>query len=108
MRRQPSNIFKSDPEVCVFLIGCEWTFPSVHPRFAWTHDRGDDGRPDVFADLHLQQQLHPLHHGHLEEAPASGLGEGAAPGGQVNALAGGVEGGGWADGHRHPPSLPGS
>lgn len=77
-------------ECVFFFFGCEWTFPFVPHRFAWTHDRGYDGRPDVFADLHLQQQLHPLHHRHLEEAPPTGLGERAAPGGQVNAA---VEGG---------------
>lgn len=53
-------------------------------RSTWTHDRGHDGGPDVFADLHLQQQLHALHHRHLEEAPPAGFGEGAAAGGQVN------------------------
>lgn len=56
------------------LLGC---------RPARADDRGDDGCAHVIADLHLQQQLHALHHGHLEEAPAQGLGERAPPGGQV-------------------------
>lgn len=57
-------------------------------RSARTYDSGDDGRSDVIADLHLQQQLHALHHGHLEEAPPTGLGERAATGRQVRLLRG--------------------
>lgn len=42
-------------------------------RPSGTYDSCDDGRSDVFADVHLQQQLHALYHGHLEEAPATSL-----------------------------------
>jgi len=64
--------------VCVCVHLCV-----LFPRLAWTHDSRDDGGSDVIADLHLQQQLHALHHGHLEEASPTGLGEGAATGRQV-------------------------
>lgn len=44
----------------------------VYCRLKGTYDCCDDGRSDVFTDLHLQQQLHTLYHGHLEEAPPTG------------------------------------
>lgn len=56
----------------------------VYDRLAGAYDCGDDGGSDVFADLHLQQQLHTLHHGHLEETSAPGLRERAAIGRQVH------------------------
>lgn len=56
--------------------------PSFH-RAAGSDDRGDDGCAHVLPHLHIQQQQHPLHHGHLEEAEAGGRREGAALGGQV-------------------------
>ncbi|XP_036749963.1 sodium/mannose cotransporter SLC5A10 isoform X2 [Manis pentadactyla] len=51
------------------------------PRSAGADDRSDDGRPHVVADLHLQQQQHALHHGHLEAAAAPRRRAGAAAGG---------------------------
>lgn len=58
----------------------------VHDRAAGAYDSGDDGSSDVFADLHLQQQLHTLHHGHLEETSPPGLRERAAASWQVVAV----------------------
>lgn len=64
----------------------EWICSSVCYRPAWTHDSSNDGCFDVFADLHLQQQLHTLHYGHLEEASPACLRKGAAIGWQVRCL----------------------
>ncbi|KAH0625533.1 hypothetical protein JD844_015079 [Phrynosoma platyrhinos] len=38
---------------------------------------GDAGVADEFADVHLQQRQHPLHHGHLHQDPDGGQGTGA-------------------------------
>lgn len=55
----------------------------LYYRLARTYDRSDDGRSDVIADLHFQQQFHTLHHGHLEETPPTGLRKRAPSGRQV-------------------------
>lgn len=64
--KQPHNTFQvfSPASECLRMHFC---------RPAGTYDSCDDGRSDVFADVHLQQQLHALYHGHLEEAPATSL-----------------------------------
>lgn len=74
--KQPHNTFQvfSPASECLRMHFC---------RPAGTYDSCDDGRSDVFADVHLQQQLHALYHGHLEEALATSLWERAAAGWQV-------------------------
>lgn len=62
---------------CMDLCVC------AYYRLAWTYDCSHDGRSDVIADLHLQQQLNTLHHGHLEETSPTGLRKRAATGRQV-------------------------
>lgn len=61
--------------LCVCVRVCD--------RPAGAYDSSDDGRSDVITDLHLQQQLHTVHHGHLEETPTPSLRERAATGRQV-------------------------
>lgn len=56
---------------------------SLTCRSAGPDGRSDDGCSHVLADLHLQQQQHPLHHGRLEAAAASCWRAGAAAGGTV-------------------------
>ncbi|XP_064376153.1 sodium/mannose cotransporter SLC5A10 isoform X6 [Dromaius novaehollandiae] len=51
-------------------------------RAARPDDRGDDGSAHVVPHLHIQQQQHPLHHGHLEVAEAASRRARAALGGQ--------------------------
>lgn len=59
------------------------THPPSHPRSSGADDRSDAGRAYVVDDLHLQQQQHPLHYGHLEAAAAPLRRARAAAGGTV-------------------------
>lgn len=52
-------------------------------RSSRADDRSNDGCSPVIPDLHLQQQQHALHHGHLEAASAQRGRAGVAAGGTV-------------------------
>lgn len=73
--------FSTCPLPCLRLAA--FVSHCLYYRLARTYDRSDDGRSDVIADLHFQQQFHTLHHGHLEETPPKGLRKRAPSGRQV-------------------------
>lgn len=82
-------IFTYRALLLTMFLGCVFTFiimcvcVCVCGRPAGAYDSSDDGCSDVIIDLHLQQQLHAVHHGHLEETPSPCLRERAAAGWQV-------------------------
>lgn len=77
----PASCLYSDVPVCIaFNAGLCAFFPC---RPARADDGGDDRRPHVLSDLHLQQLQHHFHHGPVEEFQGQCIRVGAYVSGQV-------------------------
>lgn len=67
----------------MLVVGFAQSVP-LPSRLARSDDRRHDGCSHVLPHVHLQQQQHALHHGHLAARAPTGLREGAHGGGQVD------------------------